>query len=285
MQQELTDTLPSTKITTRSQALRQAWIFYCLAFSLACVALAMPNLLILYMFSPAIAAVVLLLISRDGGWKDSWRALALNRLGLRSWLPAILIPMITIGIGYIAVWSLGIAKPSVSFGDMHWFNSSIFILSMLVLNTCVFSLGEEIGWRGYLLPRLMVLGPARAYLLVGLGWALWHYPILFFSTAYYAEGNRYILTLLFTSTVIPISFIIGELRMRSQSVWVASLFHSSHNVIWGFLSSFTLPATYTAYIAGETGLIPFAIYTAVAVWMVQHRRAVLIRNAQAASSC
>src|SRR5205085_48045 len=41
-----------------------------------------------------------------------------------------------------------------------------------------FTLGEEYGWRGYLLPRLLPLGEVRASALVGLLWAVWHLPLL-----------------------------------------------------------------------------------------------------------
>ncbi|REJ33335.1 MAG: CPBP family intramembrane metalloprotease domain-containing protein, partial [Bacillota bacterium] len=40
-----------------------------------------------------------------------------------------------------------------------------------------FALGEEIGWRGYLLPQLAGLGRRRALLLSGFLWSIWHLPL------------------------------------------------------------------------------------------------------------
>jgi uncharacterized protein len=42
----------------------------------------------------------------------------------------------------------------------------------------IFILGEEYGWRGYLLPCALALGEARGTILVGLVWAFWHLPLL-----------------------------------------------------------------------------------------------------------
>jgi hypothetical protein len=49
----------------------------------------------------------------------------------------------------------------------------------IVLSTLTLSLGEELGWRGYLLPQLLSVGRTRALVLVGLIWAAWHMPLIF----------------------------------------------------------------------------------------------------------
>jgi membrane protease YdiL (CAAX protease family) len=56
----------------------------------------------------------------------------------------------------------------------------LFLVSSLVapfINS-LFGLGEEIGWRGFLLPRLLPLGKPRAYLLLGVIWGIWHAPLI-----------------------------------------------------------------------------------------------------------
>ncbi len=52
----------------------------------------------------------------------------------------------------------------------------------------LFALGEEIGWRGYLLPKLSGLGPVRAALLAGLLHGLWHLPIILLTPFYRGRG-------------------------------------------------------------------------------------------------
>jgi membrane protease YdiL (CAAX protease family) len=51
-------------------------------------------------------------------------------------------------------------------------------LTVGVLVTTVPTFGEEFGWTGYLLPRLLPLGRWRAALLYGVAWGLWHAPVI-----------------------------------------------------------------------------------------------------------
>jgi membrane protease YdiL (CAAX protease family) len=152
---------------------------------------------------------------------------------------------------------------SLPLSEINWVNLGLSYLFLLVINVLVFSMGEEIGWRGFLLPRLLHLGKVKAYLLTGLIWAIWHYPLIFLTDLYASEGNRLMQTLLFTLTVLGISLVIGHIWQSKQSVWVASMFHSSHNVAWQLLDGLTVKNEAVTYLAGESGLIPLAIYLLV----------------------
>lgn len=255
-------------------ALNEALICYGLALGLALVCALVPSLTSLYMLTPATA--VLIVLALRGEWqRTTWHVLGLTRLGLRTWPVALLIPTLVIATGYLLAWGSGVARPVAPLDQIEWWNIVRAGAVVLLINTCVFSLGEELGWRGYFLTRLAGFGPIRADVVIGIAWAAWHYPLILLTDTYYATGNRWLLTLLFTLTVIAISVSIGELRRWSGSVWVASLFHSAHNVTWAIFASLTQPAPHTDYIAGESGLIPLMLYTLVAlvcsVWRIRHR--------------
>jgi hypothetical protein len=99
--------------------------------------------------------------------------------------------------------------------------------------TLTFSLGEEIGMRGYLQPRLMSLGRTRALLLVGLLWATWHQVLIFLTPVDFPTGNLLLFFPLFYGTIVAASFLFGYLRIYTGSIWPASIAHSVHNAAWG----------------------------------------------------
>src|SRR6185437_11837484 len=91
-------------------------------------------------------------------------------------------------------------------------------------------LGEEIGWRGFLVPELTrQMSFTRVSLLSGIVWAAWHRPPLLFAD-YNAGTNRWYSLCCSTVVVISTSFMLAWLRLKSDSVWPAAVFHASHNV-------------------------------------------------------
>jgi membrane protease YdiL (CAAX protease family) len=92
------------------------------------------------------------------------------------------------------------------------------------------ALGEEIGWRGFLAPRLTAaVGFVPATLLTGAIWAIWHLPIIVFS-AYNGGGDTAFEMTSFAVNVIAMSGIFAWLRLDSRSLWPAATLHASHNV-------------------------------------------------------
>ncbi len=85
--------------------------------------------------------------------------------------------------------------------------------------------GEEIGWRDYLLPRLLPVGTVPALLITGVVWAAWHLPfnlILGYNKG--AEGFP-----LFALDIVLFGALLGYLRLRSGSVWPCAILHTAYN--------------------------------------------------------
>jgi membrane protease YdiL (CAAX protease family) len=82
--------------------------------------------------------------------------------------------------------------------------------------------GEEFGWRGYLLPRLMPLGQNWAILLSGVIWACWHLPL---NLLYGVNGGLQGFPFWLVWTV-GLGAVLGWLRLRAQSVWPAAIMHA-----------------------------------------------------------
>jgi membrane protease YdiL (CAAX protease family) len=96
------------------------------------------------------------------------------------------------------------------------------------------SLGEEIGWRGYLLGRWRLLGPWRASLAVAGVWAAWHAPLF---AVYIAKDDMAAETAL-ASTVSLVcgGALLGMLTLRFDSLWPAVFGHALMNslLVWGY---------------------------------------------------
>jgi membrane protease YdiL (CAAX protease family) len=92
------------------------------------------------------------------------------------------------------------------------------------------ALGEEIGWRGFLVPELAKqMSYTKLSLLSGVIWAAWHSPLLLFAD-YNAGTNRWYALGCFAVMVVSISFGFAWLRLKSGSLWTAALLHASHNL-------------------------------------------------------
>jgi len=222
-----------------------------------------------YMFTPAEAALIMLVIvTREGFSREGWKVLGLHRLGLNVWWIAFGVTLLVSLVATAIVWATPLA--SVVVPDLGIGGRLIGFLIQVVLFTLTFSLGEEIGWRGYLLPKLLSVGRTRALLVVGLVWATWHTPLIFLTPIYHSAGNRLIVLPLFYGTFVAASFFFGYLRIWTGSVWPASLGHSVHNAAWGTLVAFTAtssPVVVNEYLVGDNGILMLVGVVVAAIWV------------------
>ncbi|KAB1645362.1 CPBP family intramembrane metalloprotease [Gulosibacter chungangensis] len=101
------------------------------------------------------------------------------------------------------------------------------IIAALFINI-IPALGEEIGWRGWLLPKLLRFGPWPAIQLSGLIWGLWHAPVILLGYNYPGTpGWLALIAMVVFCTIM--GGLFGWLRLRGGSVWPAALAHSSLN--------------------------------------------------------
>jgi membrane protease YdiL (CAAX protease family) len=141
-----------------------------------------------------------------------------------------------------------------------------------VIRSTASALGEEIGWRGFLLPRLVQrAGFTWGCLFSGCIWAIWHYPALLLAD--YNAGTRPVFALsCFTLMVIADSYILGWLRVKSGSLWPAAILHASHNLfIQAIFDRMTAPVGRTLYITTEFGAGLVLTVGAVAVYFWSRR--------------
>jgi membrane protease YdiL (CAAX protease family) len=230
------------------------------------------NLVIgLFMWCPALAALVTCAIFRIDlaslGWK--WGPTRYVAWGY-------VIPILYTMPVYVAAWlfvpqSFWFSSFAVGWGGYLGFPGSprtataVLGLPLLatvgVLGSLAYALGEEIGWRGFLLPRLVSrFGFTAGCLLSGCIWAIWHYPLWMFSD--YNSGNKDARALAcFTVLVIGLAYVTGWLRLKSNSLWPAVIVHGSQNL---FMQGIFDPMTSSGagFLTGESG---FGLALTVAV--------------------
>jgi uncharacterized protein len=206
--------------------------------------------------TPVLATLIMVLVvTRDGYSRSGWQSLGLGRLGLRMWPIAFFGTLAITVAATAAVWATPLASVTAPAGGI--INSAVSLVIQVLLLATTFSLAEEIGIRGCLLPKLLPLGRKRALLVSGLVWATWHMPLLFL-TPLIPVGNKVIGMPLFYAAVVAGSFFYGYLRMISGSLWPASIGHAMHNSAWGLMVAFTAtsyPVLVNSYLLGDSGIL------------------------------
>jgi membrane protease YdiL (CAAX protease family) len=235
------------------------------------------------MWSPALAA-----FATKGIFGESIRELPWKWGKARyAWLGYAIPIFYTVPI-YVIVWLSGLGAFNVTFlqktaAEFGWKNFPPSVtLTLFVFITATIglipklsrALGEEIGWRGFLVPELAkVVSFPKVALISGLMWAAYHYPVLLFAD-YNGGGPRWYSLICFTVMVVAGSFILAWLVLRAQSLWPAAIFHASHNL---FVQSICTPLTRdtgpTKYIIDEfgIGLVITSIIGAVIVYLLARK--------------
>jgi len=242
-----------------------------------------PAAVIPMMYTPGISAILTLLIFkgkiRDLGWK----------LGkARYLLYAFVLPILVSLIGYGLVWLTDYSDFTTSevvnykWAKMIGFDlPAPFIVGVLsksiiaTLLTILVVFGEEVGWSGFLTPKLRKLFsiPVTS-LIVGVFWAVWHFPAII--GGFYGYGTPLWIALPgFTLVLVGASLIRTVLVEKSKSLWGGVILHASHNVIlMGMFLEMSVKKEYTNYFVSETGLFLGVIYILVATvfWKMQCKK-------------
>ncbi|MCM2279058.1 MAG: CPBP family intramembrane metalloprotease [Oligoflexia bacterium] len=196
--------------------------------------------------------------------------LALGRR--RYWLLAIGIPLIlclssSIICDLLDIRNFGLPEQAVLHGRIK---TGILVLVLGLLG----AIGEELGWRGFLLPKLYVTRIRFPVLVSGVIWALWHLPLIMYG-GYYRTDSPVLMGALYLLSILAISVVIGWLRMRSGSVWTASLMHAVHNFSFQFLFPaifFAIPGSRIGMfetVAADTGIIPTLLYGIAVIFLLK----------------
>jgi uncharacterized protein len=162
--------------------------------------------------------------------------------------------------------------------SVHWL-VVIQLASMLIapIFNAVFAFGEEWGWRGYLLPKLLPLGQWPALIICGVIWGLWHLPVILLGYNYPLYPNMGWLFMLIFCVLLGILF--GWTRLATGSIWPAVIAHGALNGSAGAVNLFAAAnAPIDTAQAGITGWVGWLLLSGVIAYLVYSKR-LPVRNA------
>jgi membrane protease YdiL (CAAX protease family) len=185
-------------------------------------------------FGPALAALVLARYS--GASVRTWlRSIVRWRVAPRWYVVAVGLPVMLIFVQGALFGLLDYPLDISSIpGQLVNFLPSVIILALIA------GLGEEPGWRGFVLPRLEArYAPVLATVVLGFVWAMWHLPLVFvdprFPHGFTSVAPQILLALLTMLTIFFYAFFYTWVYNRTQSVLLCMLLHGSFNAAIGLL--------------------------------------------------
>lgn len=232
--------------------------------------------IIVVMWMPGLAAMLTQLITSRSLKGLGWKPRTLPLLGL-----ALILPVLYSLPVYGLTWASGLATfaPSgwqAETGGAPVGKALALLLTFGLLQSLLSATGEEIGWRGLLVPQLARLTTFRnTWLLSSLVWLLYHVPLMI-AADYHGQGTPLWYSLLcFAGLVVTMSAIMAWIRLTSDSLWPCALLHASHNLfVQAIFDAGTLPGPASGYVTGEFGA-GLVLTIGITAWLVtrQYRSA------------
>ena len=220
--------------------------------------------LVSLMWVPALASIITRLVLREGFSDISFR------LGGMTGAKAVAITLaypIVVGVLAYGIASLfhlvEFAAPATGMfvglnpPGLRFLLTILLAVTLFALIGLVSAAGEEIGWRGYMVTRLVDAGVPYPLIVSGLIWAAWHIPGIL-GGIYAAGPIRWLSALLFLGFGVGLSVLWGRLRLTTGSVWPAMLGHAAWNQAFPIFERY-FTETSKGFWLGESGILSVAI--------------------------
>lgn len=243
---------------------------------------AMDFILTYSMLCPGIAVLITRFVTKEGYGVNGRGFLQLGiDLGKGRWkwyLFAMIIPIVYMDLGTALMYLLfpkcfnpdmleiyGVSRENL------WMYPIVGITSTVMLS--VGALGEELGWRGYMIPKLEELfGTKKAIIIGGIIWGIWHYPANYaghnFGTGYW--GEPWSGFFVFTLCTIFMGALLVFVTKKTGSIWPATFLHAVNNSGANMLSAYYDREQFTgiwseSVVSAAIQMIPIFIFGTIAI--------------------
>lgn len=217
--------------------------------------------------APIIVSLLMRTVTRD--WSDLGIKPAFRK-NLRWYIVSLLAYPVAIAFT-LFVGSLISATSFTNFS----FGSFVQALLPALVIFFLFAIFEEVGWRGYLAPKMYSLGinTFLAHALVAVVWAAWHLPYIYQLSNYTSEGLATYIPRLFLGA-FAFSIVYGEIRILADTFWPAVLMHWVGNSIANpLVAGFVVFATGREYLGsiGVDGIIMIIFFSLLGAALNRYR--------------
>lgn len=240
------------------------------------------------MFTPAVATAIVMLVMKVPGaqrlrWLGMWPLRPAKRV-VWFMVLATTVPLVIVLATVFIAGALGLVKLDFAFSGLEeqlvattpaellpmMPPLGLLVIVQLVsvpfaaLFNSLLAFGEELGWRGWLLPALRPLGVWPALLGTGIVWGLWHSPVILLG---YNFGRPDLTGVLFmVGGCIAWGVLLGWSRLRSGSVWPAVIGHGGLNAAGGAVLLFAAAGEEIDFaLAGPLGVVAWALIAVIVV--------------------
>jgi membrane protease YdiL (CAAX protease family) len=195
------------------------------------------------MWMPALASVLVRLLTRQGFADVTFR----RTLGPRRLL---LVPLAVATPAYALALLLDLVQP-----DTRPVGQIVALVLASIIANVLLVPGEEIGWRGFMVTRLVDAGVPAPLVTGGLIWGAWHVPLVIWGG--YVEGDSpvWISVVLLMVLVTAIGYVLGQVRLTTGSVWPPTLLHIIWNVVFQAVFAANVTGRHEALWVGEFGVL------------------------------
>lgn len=221
------------------------------------------------MWIPAIAALIAniyeqLTSKEKFSIKKLLSGLGFRLCNIKYILLGILLPLIYLLIPYIIYWIKypnNFAYTGVPISLI--LSDCLPVMIIGIVGSLVSALGEEIGWRGYMVPALKEkYGTKKALIVSSLFWCVWHFPLIIFD-AYMSDLPLYYQLPMFVLCIFPVGVICGIYALKTNSIWPSAFLHAAHNNYDQSVFQIITRGENMFYYVSETGVV-----TVMCAWIV-----------------